>query len=59
MKLIITILVITLFTGCDEIDRPCNNQYCNKGIIIFKPCRGRVVIILDDNRQTIPCKDNP
>ena len=58
MKFLFILLVTIFLTGCDDIS-PCNRQYCDDGIITFQPCRGPVVILLDDNRQTIPCKVKP
>lgn len=37
-KLIISIIAIVLFQGCNIIDPACNTQQCTNGIMTFKLC---------------------
>ena len=53
---ILTLLLLLALTGCTEIPK-CNVQICEDGIMKFNACRSdKVIILLDDNKQTIKCK---
>ena len=51
------LIVTLLLTGCEEIQ--CNKQICIAGISVFKPCRGKDVILTDDNGEALRCTQFP
>lgn len=56
MKYLVFSLLLLLLTGCDGITT-CNKQICEDNIMKFNTCRTQhSTILLDDNKQTIPCK---
>jgi len=53
MKTLMLLIVTLLLTGCEEIQ--CNKQICIAGISVFKPCRGKDVILTNDNGEALRC----
>lgn len=54
MKTLMLLIVTLLLTGCDE-STPCNKQFCVAGVSVFKTCRGKDVILTDDNGEALKC----
>ena len=59
--LILLIITIVLFQGCNIIDPTCNTQQCTNGVITFKLCRrdgNQNIILTDESGKALLCNKN-
>ena len=59
--LILSIIAIVLFQGCDLTDPTCNAQQCTNGVMTFKLCNrsgNQNIILTDESGRALLCNQN-
>ena len=59
--LILSIIAIVLFQGCNIIDPTCNTQQCKNGVMTFKLCTrngNQNIILTDESGKALLCNQN-
>ena len=59
--LILSIITIVLFQGCDSIDQTCHTQQCTNGVMTFKLCTragNKNIILTDESGKALLCNQN-
>ena len=59
--LILSIITIALFQGCDLTDPTCGTQQCTNGVMTFKLCnrsRNQNIILTDESGRALLCNQN-
>lgn len=56
--LILSIITIALFQGCDSNDTACGTQQCTNGVMTFKLCNrygNQKIILTDESGRALLC----
>lgn len=59
--LILSIITIALFQGCELNDPTCNTQQCTNGVMTFKLCNrseNKNIILTDESGRALLCNQN-
>ncbi len=59
--LIISIIAIILFQGCNIIDPTCNTQQCTNGVMTFQVCNRpgySKIILTNESGKALLCNQN-
>jgi len=59
--LILSIITIALFQGCDLTDPTCHAQQCTNGVMTFKLCNrsgNQNIILTDESGRALLCNQN-
>ena len=59
--LILSIITIALFQGCDLTDPTCSTQQCTNGVMTFKLCNrsgNQNIILTDESGRALLCNQN-
>ena len=59
--LILSIITIALFQGCDLTDPTCGTQQCTNGVMTFKLCNrsgNQNIILTDESGRALLCNKN-
>ena len=59
--LILSIIAIVLFQGCNITDPTCGTQQCTNGVMTFKLCNrsgNQNIILTDESGRALLCNQN-